>query len=226
MNSQIIEGKFVMTVEQAHDFHLAAQRAGLRGGDVESFVDVHNLRKLLPFFRGHSEVRPIDFVIDFDAPPVVPKGYVLRSHHKTFSGKGIFNRIGDKLLLFDGKTPERWRFDLHLVSHQTGEKTVDGSRVQEEIEKVRRNKTLVLDVNCRDLFIKNPQLIPESLRRDNEGNSHWIYFWGTTFCDRDGREHVPYLCYFEGQVTCSGYVSLISIKIGKTAPAAVLRRTA
>lgn len=204
----------------------AAHRNDLDISNDELLKLGKTLQKLAPVVRGHSEVRPIDFVIDFDAPPVVPKGYTLKSHHQTFSGKGIFNRIGDELLLFHGSTRERWKFDLHLISGQKGQKTVDGTRVQNKIEKVRGNKTVVLDVNCRDLFMQNPQLIPESLRCDREGKEYWIYFWGTTFCDRSGCECVPYLRYQKGEMTCSGYVSLISLKIGKTGPTAVLRRTA
>ena len=127
-------------------------------------------------------------LIDLDANPFVPYGWEVRSHQKG----GQFTWSPDKVR-------------LHLSSSQRGKGRIDGDDLQKELEKER-----VMNANLLDYLLKNPDIIPESWKKDDEGNMLLSFFWGTIYCGPANANHrcVRYLC-FRGDAWSWGQAYLI-----------------
>ena len=54
----------------------------------------------------------------------------------------------------------------------------------------------VLNVNVLDYLFKNPHLIPESWKKDEKGNTRYIFFWGTIYRNSGGSLYVRYLYWY------------------------------
>jgi hypothetical protein len=53
----------------------------------------------------------------------------------------------------------------------------------------------VMNANVLDFLLANPDLIPEEWKKDEHGNTRYIFFWGTVYRDRGGDLYVRYLCW-------------------------------
>ncbi|MFA5933868.1 MAG: hypothetical protein WC795_01440 [Candidatus Paceibacterota bacterium] len=101
--------------------------------------------------------------------------------------------------------------DLYInnekVSFYLPEKMVKNSEGKEQIiievltgyelyEKVKTKRPL--EDNVLDMLLKNPRLIPKKWKRDKDGNTYFIFFWGTIYKDSRNRSYVRCL-YFDGK---------------------------
>lgn len=84
------------------------------------------------------------------------------------------------------------KLSLHLESEQEDKKYVSGTEMQ------KRMKGKGLNSNVLEHLLKHPELIPESWKKDAEGNTRYIFFWGTVYRYSDGYLFVRYLCWFDG----------------------------
>lgn len=119
-------------------------------------------------------------IIDCDADPFVPKGWKkgwkVEEHKK--GGQFVFD-------------PAKVKF--YLSPNQQNGKGIEGNKLRKELA-----DELVLNANVLDYLFKNPQLIPENWKKDEQGNPRYIFFWGTIYRDSGGDLCVSYLCFLDG----------------------------
>lgn len=109
-------------------------------------------------------------IIDCDAPPFLPKGWQVEEHRK--GGQ----------LEWDEWDPAR--VQLWLSESQQNGKHIEGNRLREELA-----DKPCLNANVLDYLLAHPDLIPEDWKR------LCIFFWGTIYCDVDGRLCVRHLLH-------------------------------
>ena len=124
----------------------------------------------------------VEHVIDCDADPFNPwtkeGGWTVDEHQKGGQWK------------FDPKQVE-----FYLSSGQKGDdnKAIEGYKLRKELA-----GKPVLNANVLDYLLKNPHLIPEEWKKDGQGNTRYIFFWGTVYRNRDGDLFVRYLYWYHG----------------------------
>ena len=119
------------------------------------------------FLAGQSELIVKEHAIDCDAAPFVPDGWKVEEHQKGGS------------FIWDAS-----KVELFLSESQKGGKTIEGNKLRKELA-----KKLVLNANVLDYLMKNPHLIPEEWKKDEQGNTRYIFFGGTVY-----RRSSGYLC--------------------------------
>ena len=161
------------SVGLCHEFEITARKAGWEPKDlaVLSKSEVR-CRELLAVLRGHSEIKQIDHIIDFDSTPHTPSGWSIREEDQ------IKSRLRGK-----------WTFDPHalktyLSKKQKPSKFIDGIDLKDDLE-----GESVMGAHLLDFYLANPHLIPE------EWKGKATFFWGTIYRDSDGNLCVRYLCW-------------------------------
>jgi hypothetical protein len=151
------------------------------------------------FLANRLEVVAKEHIIDIDADPRIPyDGWKVEEHKK-----------GGKLAWDPAKV------HLHLSKNQQGGKTIEGNKLRKELESLT-----VLNANLLDYLLDNPHLIPEDWKVDGEGNTRYIYFWGTVYRDSDGDLFVRYLYFNDGHWVQG--INWLDLGWGSQDPAAVL----
>ncbi|MGC9598922.1 MAG: hypothetical protein ABSE18_00875 [Minisyncoccia bacterium] len=161
MNSNVSD----FSVGLAHEFCITAAKAGLTPGEVgELAKNEEMLRKFRQVLLGYSEVKAIEHVIDLDASPFIPGDWKVEKHQRGGSFK------------WDPK-----QVQLYLSPNQQNGKSIEGNKLRTELE-----GKPVFNANLLDYLLKNPHLIPEEWKRDEQGRTHYIFFWGTIYRNSGG----------------------------------------
>ena len=126
---------------------------------------------------GNDKNTETNHVIDLDADPFVPNGWSVEEHKKG----GEFK--------WDPK-----KIQLHLSENQKGDKYVGGNKLRRELVSLP-----TLNANVLDYLLKHPELSPEDWKRDEKGNTRYIFFWGTIYRHSGGDLYVRYLCWDRGE---------------------------
>jgi len=156
------------------DVGLAAKLkvAFARSGWTEQLIDAACEGDKLGQFRqvllGRAVITKVD--IDCDAAPFNPWAnnyFTIEEHQKGGQWK------------FDPK-----QVDFFLSSGQKDGKVVEGNELRKELV-----KKPVFNANVLDYLLAHPELIPDEWKTDGNGDTRYIFFWGTVYRDRDG-----YLC--------------------------------
>lgn len=134
---------------------------------------------------GLAEIKPIEHAIDLGADPFLPDGWSVEEHQKGSVAK--LERRGDDLYL-DGKKIEFW-----LSKPQKKGNSIMGNELRKELAKMP-----VLNANVLDHLLKHPQLIPETWKQDADGNTRYIFFWGTVYRDSGGSSLCVRCLYWYG----------------------------
>ena len=119
----------------------------------------------------------VEPIIDCAADPFVPNGWTVETHQP--GGQWKWN-------------PEQVEFYLSL--EQNKGKVITGNKLRQELA-----GKPVLNANVLDYLLKNPQLIPEEWKKDSNGNTRYIFFWGTIYRYAVGILCVRYLCFYDGR---------------------------
>jgi len=167
-----------ISVGLAHELILTACKAGFEPKDFTVLAQSEEkLRQVLCFARGHAELTQVTHVIDCDAAPMIPyQDWKVEEHKK--GGQFTWNPVAVR---------------LHLSPNQMGEKHIEGNKLRKELD-----NEPVLNANVHDYLIRHPHLIPEEWKVDENGNTHYIYFWGTIYRHAGGFLCVRYLYFFVG----------------------------
>lgn len=120
---------------------------------------------------GQAKIEVIKHVIDLDADPHLPNDWKVEEHKKG----GQFE--------WD---PAKVKF--HLSKNQTDGKSIEGNKLRKELA-----EEPVFNANLLDYLLKNPLLIPDEWKKDEQGNTRYIFFWGTIYRNSVGRLCVRYL---------------------------------
>lgn len=139
---------------------------------------LQNIRKddLLGLVAGTHEIKMIEHCINCDAEPFIPDGWRVEEHQKMSNIK------------FDPS-----KIDFYLSKKQKNG-SIEGNKLREELKGKK-----VLNANVPDYLLKNPQIIPEEWKKDEKGDTRFIFFWGTIYRSSRGRLCVRYLYWDGGQ---------------------------
>jgi len=116
------------------------------------------------FLAGNAEVVVKNHVIDCDKQPYLPDGWEVAGH--TRGGQ----------LVWDAS-----KVQLYLSDNQQNGKSIEGNKLRKELA----NKP-VLNANVLDYLLANPHLIPEEWKADGNGNTRYIFFWGSIYRRSNG----------------------------------------
>jgi hypothetical protein len=130
--------------------------------------------------------------IDLDKTPQLPfEGAIIENH--ACGGKVIIEKRIDGLYI-DGK-----KIILHRSNRQLNGKYIKGDELREEL-----TGKPVLNATVLDFLLEHKEYIPEDWKKDENGNTLYIFFWGT-ICRDSGRSLcVRYLCWRDGR-WCQDY---------------------
>lgn len=164
-----------------------AKKIGFIENDFRSLAkDEEKLRQVLAFLRVGGSGAAQQNIIDCDAVPFIPNGLRIEKN--------------DQL---PGRVRGQFVFDndikLYLSPNQQGGKVIKGLKLMNELAKMP-----VLPANVLDYWLKSPHMIPDELKKDENGKTLYTFFWGTIYRDSDGSLCDRYL-YFYGGEWYSGY---------------------
>lgn len=164
-----------------------AKQAGFLENDFRALAkDEDKLRQVLTFLRV-SGIGPVQQnTIDCDAVPFIPNGLWIEEKDQLpgrVRGQFVFNN----------------KVKLYLSPNQQDGKITKGIELVKEL-----TNEPTLPANVLDYWLKNPNLIPDELKKDEKGNILYTFFWGTIY-----RGSYDYLCvrclYFGDGRWRSGY---------------------
>lgn len=176
----------MLDVGQANELKLAFRRADFSNDDIKRLCEGNVLADVRSVLRGHASITVVEHAIDCDADPFNPwekDGWTVEEHQKG----GTF-------------TWDASQVELYLASGQKNGKVIEGNKLRKELA-----KKPVLNANVLDYLLKNPHLIPEEWKKDGQGNTRYIFFWGTIYGCRDGHRCVRYLYWRGGRWGWGGY---------------------
>ncbi len=165
-----------LDVGQANEFKLACRRNDFTPEDLKHLCEGDTLSQVRRVLLGHASIVMPEHLIDLDADPFVPDGWKVEEHQK--GGAFKWNPAEVK---------------LHLDSGQKNGKRIEGDKLRKRLKGMP-----VLNANVLDYLLKNPQLIPEDWKKDEKGNIHYIFFWGTIYRYSVGRLCARCLCWSDG----------------------------
>lgn len=174
----------MLDVSQAHELKLAFRRGDWTNEEIKRLCEGDILTRVRGALRGTHEIKPIDHVLDLATIPGLPfNGATIVEHQ----GTGIvrLERREDDLYL-DGK-----KIELHLSPKQK-KGTIGGNDLRKYLE-----GKPVLGAAVLDYLLAHPELIPDSWKVNEAGNTLYIFFWGTIYRGADGHLYVRYLCWFD-----------------------------
>ncbi|MEK7251476.1 MAG: hypothetical protein AAB209_13755 [Bacteroidota bacterium] len=172
----------MLDVGAANELKMAFRRAGWSSADVKRLGEGDWATKILPILRGNAIIQIIKHLINLvgDCMPEQWKKdkWAIEKH------------VGDGTLELDSS-----RLRLHFSPNQIDGKTIVGNQLRKEFE---TDKVSVLNACVLDYLLAHPDLIPEDWKKDENGNTRYIYFWGTVFRSPHGDLCVRYLCWNGG----------------------------
>jgi len=177
--------KLTLGVGLAQEIEHALNRNGFQSlEEVKALTVGDFLGRVRNVQRGVAEIKPVEHAIDLGADPFLPDGWKVEEHQK---GKVVkLERKGDDLYL-DGK-----KIEFYLSKKQKGG-SIEGNDLRKELA-----KQPVLNANVLDYLREHPQLIPDAWKQDEQGNTRYIFFWGTVYRYSDGDLCVRYLSWNDG----------------------------
>ncbi len=157
-----------------------------------------------------EEVAEHAYIVDCDVNPVTHKTCLVDVHQEMGCVEvERRQKEGEDNLYVNGE-----RVVLHRSEKQQ-KGIVAGNELREELEGMK-----VLNANILDHLIKNPELYPESWKKDDEGNDLCIPYWGTVYLDFDTKPFVRCSYWQDGKV--HSRFKWLTSAFGSTDPAPTL----
>lgn len=178
----------MLDVGTASDLKMAFRRAGYDPADITKLCTGDMAAKILPILRGMGIVQIVKHVVDL-AGDCMPESW--KKDKWT-----IEKHVGDGKLELDLS-----KIQFHFSPNQIDGKVIEGNKLRKELEK---NKVPVLNACVLDYLLLHPELIPENWKKDENGNTRYIYFWGTVYRYPSGGLCVRYLYWDDGAWDWSG----------------------
>ena len=157
---------------QVHELELAIDRAGQwNAALVKRMCEGDQLVHIREYLLNLAEIKPIEYLIDCDADPFVPKDWEVVEHQK-----------GGRFKLDPKKVK------LYLSKHQKDGGVIRGENLRKELA-----GKPVLNANVLEYLLANKHLIPE------EWKGKLVFFWGTIYRGPRGHLSVRYLRWSGGE---------------------------
>ena len=193
------------SVGQMNQLGDSLEAEGFTADDVTKLKQYANLAGIKAVLNGTAKIKPVGedatrtitinettIAVNLGATPKPPfKGAEVEQD--IGEGWSIVERRTDGLYV-DGK-----KIVLHLSKRQRNGKRLKGYELREEL-----TGKLVLNANILDALLHNRHLILEDWKKDENGNTRYIFFWGTIYRNSGGGLYVRYL-YFSGGEWYSDY---------------------
>lgn len=180
-----MNNELMLDVGQANELKLAFRREGdWTNEKIKALTERRGLLKqVLDVIESRTEIITIKHMIDLDADPLTPyNGWSVEEHRKG----GQFQWNPAKVI-------------LHFSKNQMDGKLIGGHDLRKELA-----KEPVWNANLLDHLLKYPHLIPEGWKKDENGNTRYIYFWGTIYCVSGKDLYVRFLDFGDGHWRASG----------------------
>lgn len=166
----------MLDVDQAGELKAAFRRGDWTNAEIKKACEGDLLARFRNVVRGFAEITQIQHVVNCDAKPFLPQGWKVEEHKK-----------GGQLKLDLSKVR------LHLSPNQMDGKAIEGNKLRKELA-----SEPVLNANVLDYLLAHPDLIPEDWKRDEKGNTRYIFFWGTIYRRSHGSLSFRYLYFYGG----------------------------
>ncbi len=158
--------ELMLDVGQANELKIAFRREGAWTNEEIKILCERKgfLTQVHEALLGRLEIKPVDYLFDFDADPLLPSGWKVEEHQKGGKCKHDSLKVG-----------------LYLSRKQ--KKGIIGGNVL----RLELKNQPVYNVNLLDFYLKNKHLIPEDWK------GKFVFFWGTIYRNADGNLYVRYL---------------------------------
>ena len=194
--------ELTLDVGQANELKMAFRREGQWTNEEIKILCERKgfLSSVHEALLGRAEIKPVEYLVDFDAKPFIPNGWTILP-----DSEQLAKRVCGQ-----------WKFDptkveLYLNEGQKNGKSIEGN----DLRKKLANQP-VMNANLLDFYLAHPKLIPESWK------GQYVFFWGTIYRSADGNLCVRYLywnggrwywdCYWLENDWDSNYPSAVSGK--------------
>lgn len=185
---------------QTHQLVDKLEAEGFTPADLTKLGQFANLVGIKAVLNGQAKIKPVaedatrwitinatTIVVNLGAAPGLPlNGAEVVTHEG--DGWAIVEKRADGQLYVNGR-----KVVLYLSRRQKSGKWLKGHDLREEL-----TGKPVLNANLLDALFGNPHLIPEDWKKDEQGNTRFIYFWGTVYRDASGFLYVRYLYFRDG----------------------------
>ena len=166
-----------------HEVVVAGCEVGWEPKDFDSLKrDKSLLTNIRAVMRGTHAIVPIAHTVDCSADPMLPDGWTLEEHQRGSVVK--LEKMSDGLYL-DGK-----KIKFYL-SRKQKKGNIEGTKLRKELA-----GKPVINACVLDYLLEHTELISEEWKKDEEGNTRYLFFWGTVYRDSDGDLFVRYLYWF------------------------------
>ncbi|HBD05599.1 TPA: hypothetical protein DCZ32_04025 [Candidatus Uhrbacteria bacterium] len=183
-------------------FFLNLQKAGFT---LEDILKLNRNPRVLESMRtGMLNDPKFQTLIDCDAAPYCPGDLEIRAKDQPKC------RVRGELEFDPSKVA------LHLDGSQKNGKQIIGRKLL----KLLKNQTVALPANVLEHLLANTNLIPESWKQDELGQTLVIHFCGTIYSDSIGGLYVRSLRFLNNQ--WGQYYSCLDHYFGDAGPAAIL----
>lgn len=183
-----------------HDLEMAMDRVGFwNSALVKKLCGGDNLHFVREFLLGQAQFKPTKedstrWIILNETTIAV---YLGATPKLPFDGAKVEQHIGEGWVVVekraDGLYINGRKINLHLSKRQKDGKWLKGFEVCEEL-----TGKPVLNANILDVLYENNHLIPEEWKKDENGNTRFIFFWGTIYRASGDRLSVRYLYFSDG----------------------------
>ncbi|MDP1814653.1 MAG: hypothetical protein Q8K92_09425 [Leadbetterella sp.] len=181
-----------------HEVAITASKVGFEPKDMADLSKDESLMKsVYGVLKGTHEIKAVEHAIDCDSDPFIPNGWKVEEHQKG----GIMKFDASKVSFYLSKKQKNGR--------------IEGNKLREEL----KNKK-ILNANVLDYLLANPKAIPDEWKKDENGNTRYIFFWGTIYRNSRGGLYVRCLSWYVGEWRWGGRWR--SYGFGSDDPSAVL----
>ena len=157
-----------------------------------NFIGGDDVLDALMAGRARLEIVLIKHTVDLGAPPRLPFDGAEVVKHKGTGVVEIELRQDDHLYV-GGK-----KVELFLSTRQMGSKAIVGHELLVELE---GGKQVLLNSNVLGYLCDHPELFPEHWKKDANGETRYIFFWGSIFRNPSGGNlYVRCLCWSGGRL--------------------------
>jgi hypothetical protein len=155
----------------------ALARAGYTHQEVKELTKGNTLGLFRNILLGHAEVKTLEHIIELNADPSTPIGWKVVQHQQGGSFKWDPTQV-----------------QFYLSEPQRKEKSIEGNKLRKKLE-----GKPVFNANLLDYLLAHPNLIPEEWKKDQNGRTRYIFFWGTIYRDSVGSLCARFLYWLGGK---------------------------
>lgn len=184
---------------QTHQLMDRLEAEGFTPNHVTKLGQFGNLAGIKSVLEGKAKIKPVaeDAARVVTLNPTIIAVNLAATPNLPFNGAEVESHIGEGWAIVEKRTDGLYvngrKVVLHLSKRQQKGKTLQGHELREEL-----TGKPVLNANILDALYDNPHLIPENWKKDEDGNTRYIFFWATIYHYSYGDLCVRYLYFSDG----------------------------